>query len=137
MVFSIKALATIGLLIQVLILVTVLVAAYLGKRRRQLIRHCKIIRVAMVVQLLTIFPRMLPSMLGYLKNPGQVAFRTEMLVHHSLGILVVLLWVYINLAVMGRVRVVGKLAMYMRSALLIWGLAFLLGLHLYLRIYLS
>ena len=66
-----------------------------------------------------------------------MAFRTEMLVHHSLGILLVLLWAYINMAVMGWVRVVGKLPMYMRTALLLWVLVFLLGLHLYFQIYLS
>ncbi len=80
---------------------------------------------------------MSPSMFGYLKSPGQTALKTEMLIHHSLGILLVLLWVYINLAVMGRVRVLGKLAMYMRTALLLWVVAFLLGLHLYFQIYLS
>ncbi|MEK7354036.1 MAG: hypothetical protein AABZ77_05985 [Chloroflexota bacterium] len=137
MIFDIKTLASINLLIQALLLGAVLVAAYVAKIRRQLIRHCKIIRVAVVVQLLSIFLIMLPSMLGYLKSPGQVALKTETLIHHSLGILLVLLWVYINLAVMGRVRVLGRLAMYMRTALLIWLLAFLLGLHLYFRIYLS
>ena len=115
----------------------VLAAAYLAKMRRQLIRHCKIVRWAVVIQLLIIFSMMLPSMSGYLKSPGQVVFRTEMLVHHSLGILLVLLWGYINLAVMGRVRVLGRLPMYMRTALLVWGLTFLLGIHLYFRIYLG
>lgn len=135
MIFDIKTLATINLLLQALLLGTVLVAAYLAKIKRQLIRHCNIIRVAVVIQLLIILFGMLPSMLGYLKTPGQAAFRAEMLVHHSLGILLVLLWVYINLAVMGRVRVVGRLAMFMRTALLVWGVSFLLGLHLYLQIY--
>ncbi len=134
MTLDIKTLATIDLIIQGLLLATVLGAAYLAKVKRQLIKHCRIIRVAVAIQLLIILFRMLPLMLGYLKNPGPV-FRTEMLVHHSLGVLLILLWVYINLAVMGRVRVIGKLAMYMQAALLTWGLAFLLGLHLYYRIY--
>lgn len=133
--FDTKTLATINLLVQALLLITVLVAAYLAKIKRRLVRHCRIIRVAMVIQLLAIFLIMLPSLLNYLKSPGQVAFQTEMLIHISLGIMLVWLWVYINLAVMGRVRVFGRLAWYMRTALLVWGLAFLLGLHLYLRIY--
>ena len=135
MLFNIKTLAIINLLVQALLLLTVLVSAYLAKRKRQLIRHCKIIRVAVIAQLLAIFLMMLPSMLGYLKTPGQAALQTEMLVHHGLGVLVILLWVYINLVVMGRVRVVWRLAMFMRAALLIWILVFLLGLHLYFQIY--
>ena len=132
-----KALATIVFLLQTLLFSMVLAAAYLAKMRRQLTRHCKIVRWAVVIQLLIIFSMMLPSMSGYLKSPGQVVFRTEMLVHHSLGILLILLWGYINLAVMGRVRVLGRLPMYMRTALLVWGLTFLLGIHLYFRIYLG
>jgi len=134
MIFNIKTLATINLVLQVLILGTVLVAAYQAKIRRKLIIHCRFVRVAMVVQIITVVFIMLPWMLGYLKAPG-TTLRTEMLVHHSLGILLILLWGYINLAVAGRVRVLGKLAMYMRAALFIWGLVFLLGLYLYLRIY--
>src|SRR3990172_625253 len=100
MLFDIKTLATINLLIQTLLLVAVLVAAYLAKRKRQLIRHCRIVRWAVVVQLLSIFSIMLPSMAAYRTNPVPQPFRTEMLVHGSLGILLVLLWGYINLAVM-------------------------------------
>lgn len=134
MILDVKTLASINLLVQLLLLVTVLVAAYLA-RRRQLVRHCNIMRIAMVVQLLTVFSVMLPAMFGYVKHPGQVAFQTEMLVHHSLGVLAVLLWVYINLAVMGRVRVLGRLATFMVTTLIIWVLAFLLGLYLYLQVY--
>ena len=136
MIFNIKTLATINLLVQALLLITVLVAAYQARIRHRLIQHCRIIRVAMVIQLLTVFLMMLPSLLSYLKSPVEALFQTEMLIHLGLGVLLVLLWVYINLAVVGRVRVVGRLAWYMRTALLAWGLAFLLGLHLYLRIYL-
>ncbi len=134
MIFNVKTLATIDLVVQALLMVIVLVAVYLA-RRKQFIRHCNTIRAAVVVQLLAIFLIMLPSMLGYLKFPGQAAFQIEMLVHHSLGALVILLWIYINLAFMGRVRVPGKLATFMRIALTIWVLVFLLGLYLYLQIY--
>ena len=91
----------------------------------------------MALQVLTILSIMLPLMFGYLRSPGQPALKASILVHHSLGILLILLWVYINLAVMGRVRVFGRLAWYMRTALMLWGVAFLLGLRLYFQIYLS
>ena len=134
MTIDIKTLATINLLVQALLFTTILVAAYLAKVKRQLIRHCRIIRAAVVVQIITIVFMMLPTMLGYLKTP-EAPLRAEILIHHSLGLLLILLWGYINLAVAGRVRVLGKLALYMRAALFIWGLVFLLGLYLYLRIY--
>ena len=134
MIFDVKTLATINLIAQAIILITVLVAVFLA-RRKQFMRHCNIVRVAVAVQLLSIFLIMLPVMLGYIKNPRQTAFQTEMLAHHSLGVLVILLWVYINLAFMGRVRLLGKLAIFMRSALSIWVLAFLFGLYLYVQTY--
>jgi len=134
MIFDVKTLATINFLVQALLLVTVLVAVYLA-RKGQLIRHCNVMRVAVVLQLLTIISLMLPAMLGYVKHPRQPAFQTEMLVHHSLGAVVILLWIYINLAVTRRVRVVGKLATYMWAAFIIWVAAFPLGLHLYFQLY--
>ena len=134
MVFDAKALSTVNLVVQALLLVTVLVAACLA-RRSQLIRHCNIMRVVTAVQLLSIFSIMLPFMLGYFKHPRQGAFQTEMLVHHVLGALVILLFVYVNLVVTGRVRVIGKLAAFMRATFVTWLLTFLLGLYLYLQIY--
>ena len=134
MIFNIKTLATINLLVQALLLVTVLVAVYLA-RRGQLNRHCHIMRVAVALQLLTIIAIMLPAMFGYVKHPRQPAFQTAMLIHHSLGALVILLWIYINLAVTCRVKVVGKLAAYMWSAFIIWITAFPLGLYLYFQVF--
>lgn len=132
-----QTLATVNLVVQALLLMTVLAASYLAKIKRQFVRHCRIIRVAVALQLLAIFLIMLPSLLGYLKSPG-LPFRTEMLIHFSLGVLLVSLWSYINLAVMGKVRVVGgRLPVFMRTALTVWVLAFLLGLHLYFRIYMQ
>ena len=136
MLFNPKVLAIINLLVQILLLAAMLVATRLAKKK-QFIRHCNIIRVAVVLQLLSTFLLMLPSMLIYLKNAGQAAFQTEMIVHHSLGVLAVLLWVYINLAMKGRVRVVWKLAMFMRTTFIIWVLSFLLGLHIYFQLYIS
>jgi len=134
MLFNPKILAVANLLVQAVLLGTVLLAAYLAKTKRQLIKHCRIIRAAVIVQLVAIFLIMLPSLLGYLKSPG-LALRNEMVLHHSIGLLLILLWVYINLAVMGRVRVLGGLKWYMRAAASIWLFLFLLGLDLFFRIY--
>jgi uncharacterized membrane protein YozB (DUF420 family) len=134
MMLDVKLLASINLAVQALLLVTILIAAYFA-RKQQLIRHCYIMRTAVIVQLLSIFSIMLPAMLGYVKNPRQPAFQTEMLIHHSLAVLVILLWVYVNLAVMGRVKVFGRLATFMKIAFTTWVLVFLLGLYLYLQVY--
>ena len=133
-IFNIKTLAAINLAVQALLLVTVLVSVYLA-RKGQLNRHCSVMRVAVALQLLTIIAIMLPAMLGYVKHPRQPAFQTEMLIHHSLGALVILLWIYINLAVTHRVKVVGKLATYMWTAFIIWVAAFPLGLYLYFQVF--
>ncbi len=75
---------------------------------------------------------MLPSMLGYLSHPPP--FAIEILVHHALGILVVVLWIYINLS-FGKPWMPRNLALFMRSAFALWILALLIGLHMYLMIY--
>ena len=131
---DIKLMATLDLILQTGLLVTVLIAAGIAKFQRKLIRHCRIIRIAMGLQIIVILFRMLPLMLGYLKSPG-LSIRTEMLAHHTLGLALVVLWVYINLVVLGRARVLGNLRWYMRTALVMWGGAFLLGVHLYAQIY--
>lgn len=134
MIFNVKILADVNLAIQMLLLLTVAVAYYLA-RKGQLIRHCNIMRIAVAVQLLAIFTVMLPAMLGYVKHPRPVALQTEMLIHHSLGALVIFLWVYINLAFTGKVRLFGRLATFMKIALVIWVLTFLLGLYLYFQVF--
>jgi len=134
MMFNIRTLATINILVQGLLLIAVLISVFLA-RKGLLKKHCTVMRVAVVLQLFTIFSLMLPAMLGYLKHPGHEAFQIEMLIHHGLGALVVLIWIYINLAVSRRVRTAGPLTAYMWSAFAIWSAAFLLGLYLYFQLF--
>lgn len=128
-----QVLATINLLLQAVLLGTALFAVYQAKDKR-LLRHCRIMRWAVLGQLALIILIMLPSFLGYIKI-SDLPFRTEIILHHSLGFAVILLWVYANLAVTGRVRTIGQLVWYMRTALSLWIAAFLLGVYLYIRIY--
>jgi putative membrane protein len=130
-----ETIAQIDIVVQALVLAIVLAGAYQALVKKRLIRHCRIIRVAMVIQLLTVLFRMLPALVTNLRNPGQAPFEGEMLLHHSLGVLLILLFVYISLAVAGWVRVAGPLAWYMRTALIIWSVVFMIGIHLYTRIY--
>ncbi|MDO9098859.1 MAG: hypothetical protein Q7U60_12165 [Candidatus Methanoperedens sp.] len=132
MAFDVKTLALANLAIQILLVIMLFGAAYFAKKR-ELIRHCNFMRVLVPVQIIAIAAVMLPSMPGYIENPP--GFYIEMLVHHTLGLLVIALWLYINLA-FGKPWMPRKSALFMRTAFILWILAFLLGLHMYALIYL-
>lgn len=134
--FDIQTLVLINLILQILLMVTVFVAAYLAKVKRQLIRHCTIMRIAIPVQIVTIAVIMLPSMLGYIENetPG-LLFRVEIPVHHALGLVVVALWIYINLAFKGIIKTRWRLVILMRVALGSWLVTLISGLHIYLSLW--
>ena len=134
--FDIQTLVLINLIMQLLLIVTVLVAAYLAKVKRQLIRHCTIMRIAIPVQIVTIAVIMLPSMLGYIENktPG-LLFSLEIPVHHALGLVVVALWIYINLAFKGIIKTRWRLVIPMRLALGSWLVTLISGLHIYLSLW--
>jgi putative membrane protein len=79
---------------------------------------------------------MLPSMLGYIENVQQnTFFNIEMYVHHTLGLIVIGIWIYINLVFAGVMRIRGRLATAMRMALVAWILALVIGIHMYLLIW--
>ena len=67
MVIDIRTVTTVSLIVQLVLIAFVFGAVYLARKRR-LIRHCTIIRGAIIVQIVTIVAIMLPSMLGYVKN---------------------------------------------------------------------
>jgi len=136
MAFDIKNLAIINLTIQIFVVILLSYAAFLAKKV-DLRKHCRIIRIAVFLQIAAIGAVMLPSMLGYIENgaPG-VLFNTEILFHHTMGILVLGLWTYINLVYAKIIRWPGNFKSIMRSAYVLWILAFIIGLHLYIRIYL-
>src|SRR3990170_2354385 len=95
MAIDVKTLALANLAVQILLVIMVSRAAYLAKKRK-LGRHCTFMRVLVPVQIIAIAAVMLPSMLGYIENPPP--FYTEMLIHHTLGLSVIALWLYINLS---------------------------------------
>jgi len=136
MAFDIKNLAIINLTIQIFVVILLSYAAFLAKKV-DLRKHCRIIRIAVFLQIAAIGAVMLPSMLGYIENgaPG-VLFNTEILFHHTMGILVLGLWTYINLVYAKIIRWPGNFKSIMRSAYVLWILVFIIGVHLYIRIYL-
>ncbi len=135
MVFDVKTQVMVNLTIQLLLIMTISVAVFLAKKRN-LGKHCAVMRAAVLLQIIAIASVMLPSMLGYIENEQRnIFFNIEMLVHHTLGLTVIAIWIYINLVFAGVIRIRGSLASVMRLALASWILALVIGLHMYLLIW--
>jgi len=137
MIFNIHTLAIINLSAQLLLILVMLIAAYLAKIRKKFKIHCKILRIIVPIQIMLILVAMLPSMLGFIENkfPGWL-LNTEMLVHHSLGVLIILLWLFINLIFIGKIKIRFRLAILMKTAFILWILAFIPGVHLFIFLWL-
>ena len=135
MALDVETLAVVNLSVQVSLIIVVFIAAIMA-RKSDFKKHCTIMRVLLPLQIISIAGVMLPSLLGYLENeqPG-IFFNIEVLIHHTLGLVVVALWVYVNLALRGVIKMWGRLVVAMRLAFALWVLTFLIGLHLYLVIW--
>ena len=128
-----KLLVTVNLFFQCALLIIVIIAGYLARFKHQLKVHCLILRMAVILQIVSIAAIMLPAMSGYIHRGGRSElFNIAMLVHHILGLGVITLWVYINLVVQRIIRPVGKLTTAMRLALFLWIIVLLMGIYLYL-----
>ncbi len=137
MVIDVRTLAMANLTVQVLLIIIVSGAVYLAKKR-DLGRHCMTMRVAVPIQIIAIASVMLPSLLGYLEHgTPSIFFEVEILTHHTLGLAVIALWIYINLVFLGKARIGVKLATVMRISLTLWILALLIGLYLYVQIWIG
>ncbi|MBI2860088.1 MAG: hypothetical protein HYX91_01100 [Chloroflexi bacterium] len=130
---DLRVLAQVNLVVQTLLVLAILAAAYLA-RKKQLVRHCTIMRVAVVVQIATVGLVMLPALISQLKAP-LTGFTIEMLVHHTLGSAVIVIWVYVNLAMLGIIKV-RRLVLPMRLAFGLWLIAYVLGVRAYVLVWL-
>jgi len=135
MLINVKTLALINLAVQLFLILLLNYAAFFAKKK-DLNKHCNIIRIGIGIQIVAIVTVMWESLFGYLENAQNISFNMELLIHHSLGILLILLWIYINLVVAGIIRSRGDLRNMMKSAYIIWTFTFILGLHIYIKIYL-
>ncbi|MFC1964670.1 hypothetical protein ACFLWG_01520 [Chloroflexota bacterium] len=135
MFIDVRILAITNLIVQLLLIIIISVAAYLAKKR-QLKIHCTIMMVAVPVQIIAIVSVMLPSMLGYVRygQPGSL-FNIEIWIHHILGLAVIALWIYINLVFRRVIKIRGRLVIPMRLAFVLWLLVLVMGLHLYVVIW--
>jgi hypothetical protein len=125
----------INMAVQALLLVAVLIAARLARKKR-LKTHCTVMTVAVPVQILATAAVMLPSMLGYVRygDPGSL-FNIEIWVHHTLGLAVIALWAYMTLAFRKVIKVKHRLRTPMIVTLWLWLITLALGAHLYLTIW--
>jgi uncharacterized membrane protein YozB (DUF420 family) len=118
------------------VLIAAALTAFLLARRRKFNRHCLIMRVSVAVQIILVATLMAPSLSTYLSHWGGWSwFTAEIIVHHTLGVIVVLMFIYFNLALTGVVRSPKRLRPYMRSALVLWLVTLAMGLHLYVYIW--
>jgi uncharacterized membrane protein YozB (DUF420 family) len=137
MVIDFQMLVELNLIVQMILVLLLYVASRLAIRG-DFKKHCTLMRIAVPVQILTVLGIMLPSMYGYLRNTSTVSlFGSEILIHHSLGLGVVFLWIYINIIFMGILKPAIKIRTMMRLALISWAVSMLIGLHLYWVVYLS
>jgi hypothetical protein len=127
-----KTFADINLALQIVLFAAVLTAVYLARRKKRFLRHCRIMRVIVPLQVLDIVFVMLPSLTNHLENSTKgFSFDAELVAHHSLGLAVVALWVYVNLVSAGKLKSPGSLATPMRAALLLWTVTIAAGVHQY------
>jgi hypothetical protein len=94
--------------------------------------HCWIMRGAISAQLLLIGVIMAPQVGRYYTNwSGLSSFSIELIIHHALAMLALLLAIYINLVSARVFRRPRRYAWIMRANLLTWAVSLGLGIHLF------
>jgi uncharacterized membrane protein YozB (DUF420 family) len=121
--------------IQLLVIVLVVFAVSLVSRGNT-VQHCKTMRIALFLQIISILIFMYPVMSDFLElGFGTRSLITQMWLHHLGGVVVVLLVVYINMAMKGKVKFMGDNIRLMKITFLLWLLIFIGGIILYLALW--
>jgi uncharacterized membrane protein YozB (DUF420 family) len=132
---DIRTLATANLTVQLVLIAFVLGSVYLA-RKRKVIRHCNIVRGAVFGQIALILAIMLPAFFGYVENVPPIPFLyPQLLIHHSLGLVLIIIFAYVNLEVGSVIPPLVKRKNAMRFALAVWLVALALGTNIFLAIY--
>jgi hypothetical protein len=124
-----------NLILQLILSIALAFAIFLAKKK-SFQRHCLVLWLAVLAQILAIVVLMSPA-LGQILEPGRPngLFQAEVLVHHGLGLAVVLLWIYINLVYLGRLRARIAQKSAMQAAAGFWVASLIFGFHIYLKLY--
>jgi hypothetical protein len=126
-----RGLALTNTILQVLLIMMAGVAFWLARRRR-LKRHCLVMRIAIGVQIVLIGALMAPSLSAYVgKWSGWSRFTAEIIIHHTLGVIVVLFFIFFNLVLTGVIKYRRRLRPLMWTALVLWLTSLGMGVHLY------
>jgi hypothetical protein len=126
-----RGLALANLVLQALLIVSTLVAVWLARKKR-LKRHCLVMRVTVGVEVILIGALMAPSLASYLRNwNGWTWFTAQIIIHHALGVIAVLLFVFFNLVVGRVIKFPGRLRPYMWTAFGLWVVVLGMGAYLY------
>ena len=124
-----------NLILQLILAAALGFAVFLAKKKN-FQKHCLVLRLAVTAQILAVLALMSPAMVAILV-PGRSygLFQAEVLLHHGLGLAVVLLWIYINLVYLGRLKARLALRWAMQAAAGLWVASLILGFHIYLKLY--
>lgn len=137
MALDFRTLVALNITVQIILALALAGSIYLAKRR-SLKNHCTAMRIIVPVQILAILGIMLPAMSSYVSKPVSGAVSVfEILIHHSLGLGVVVLWVYINLVFLRYVKPFFRLKSTMQMAAAFWILSLILGVHIYSQLYVA
>ena len=130
-----RGLALTNVIFQCLLIVAAFAGVWLARRRR-LKRHCLVMRMAIGVQIVLIGALMAPSLSAYLRHwIGWSRFTAEIIIHHTLGAIVILLFIFVNLVLTGVITLRHRLRPFMWIALTLWLASLGIGLHLYVFIW--
>ena len=124
-----------NLILQLILAAALGFAVFLAKKKN-FQKHCLVLRLAVTAQIMIVLALMSPAMVVILV-PGRPngLFQAEVLLHHGLGLAVVLLWIYINLVCLGRLKARLALRRAMQAAAGLWVASLILGFHIYLKLY--
>jgi hypothetical protein len=126
-----SSLALANLILQVALIVLAFGALWLATKKR-LTHHCLVMRVAVGVQIVLIAALMAPALAARVRIwDGWSWFSAEWVIHHTLGVIVVLLFIFFNLAMTGVIKFRHRLRPYMLSAFALWVVSLAMGIHLY------
>ena len=133
---AVRAFALANFILQIA-LVAVLVYARFLSVKKNLEKHCAVMRIVVPVQLVAVGTVMGPSLIGYANSQALVPwFYTEVVIHAVFGLTIVGIWVFVNLAQMGVIKFQGRLQGIMRTAFFLWLASFAIGVHIYAKIWL-
>lgn len=128
-------LALANVVIQVLLLVATAAAVILVRNRR-FSRHCFIMRLVVMAEVLTVALVMAPSFSSYVRHwHGWTVLSSTIVTHMVLGVSALLLFIYANLGYLGVIKTPWSLLPVMRVTLVVWLATLVLGVYLYFIIW--